>query len=425
MRLASHLALACAGLCLTAVTVGAAPRVVRGRVHTAAGATIDRGAVVFEGAQITWVGPFAELQLPEGAEVLDLADVELTPGLIDAAVPAGDGSVEDSSEVVPHLKLADALSLSGAVWQRLAQAGVTTVYVTSNPASVVGSQGTLVGTGKQPELLPHRGDVKLTLSNEAWRRGRSNGRPFRDVARLTARRPNTRMGLIWVLREALLNAQRGVDDPASKALAATLAGAHGLRVHARQRHDLETALRLADEFGIRRLVFEEATEAYHAIDLLRGHDVVVIYGPMFMEPLGSRARTGEAEHPCLRTPLMLHEAQIPFCLTAADRLNEGLAEQAMWAMRYGLPFEAALQAVTASPAQLLGIAERTGTLQVGKRADLVVWSGRPFASTSKPLLVLRDGRAVYRDAEHVENAAWDEASPGGAAQPPKKPQRNF
>ena len=53
--------------------------------------------------------------------------------------------------------------------------------------------------------------------------------------------------------------------------------------------------RLADEFGIRRLVFEEATEAYHAIDLLRGHDVVVIYGPMFMEPLGSRARTGEAE----------------------------------------------------------------------------------------------------------------------------------
>ncbi|MEZ6189487.1 MAG: amidohydrolase family protein [Planctomycetota bacterium] len=414
-------------LCAGALSLQAAPRVIRGRVHTAAGQTFAPGAVVVDEGKIAWVGPLADLPDVGDAPVLDLADVQVTPGLIDAAVPAGDGSVEASSEVVPHLKLADALSLSGAIWGRLAAQGVTTVYVTSNPASVIGSQGALVGTGREPALLAHPGDVKLTLSNEAWRRGQRNGRPFRDSAGMTARRPNTRMGLIWVLREALMDAQRGVETPAAQALGATLAGQHGLRVHARQRHDLETALRLADEFGIKKLCFEEATEAYHCLDLLRGRDVEVIFGPMFMEPLGSQARTGEAEHPCLKTPLLLEQAQIPFCLTATDRLDEGLAEQAMWAMRYGLEFDAALRAVTQSPARVLGILDRTGTLEVGKQADLVVWSGQPFAATSKPLLVLRGGRAIYRDAEQVDDASWDtDAAAGEAPEGPEQPRRqNF
>lgn len=419
----TRLALSTLALLGALTAAQAAPRLILGKLHTATGQTIERGALVVDGDRITYVGPLADLPRAGEYPTLDLADVELTPGLIDAAVPAGDGSVEASSEVVPQLKLADALSLSGKVWQHLAQAGVTTVYVTSSPASVIGSQGALIGTGERPVLLEHPGDIKLTLSNEAWRRGTRNSRPFGDSAGMTARRPNTRMGLIWVLREALLNAQRGVEDPASQALGAALAGKHGLRVHARQRHDIETALRLADEFGIKRLVFEEATEAYHTLDLLRGRDVAVIYGPMFIEPLGPRARTGEAEHPCLRTPLMLKQAEIPFCLTAADRINEGLAAQAMWAMRYGLPFADALAAVTATPAKLLGIAGQTGTLERGKRADVIVWSGKPFAATSKPLLVLRAGRAVYRDAEQIEDDDW--VDPAGDPAPESPRRKNF
>jgi imidazolonepropionase-like amidohydrolase len=89
------------------------------------------------------------------------------------------------------------------------------------------------------------------------------------------------------------------------------------------------------------------------------------------------------------------EKGIPTALSAQEfREEDGLARQAMFAQRFGVSFDDALRAVTQTPAQLIGLDEELGTVSVGKRADLVLWSGQPFAATSRPLVVLIDGEVV-------------------------------
>ena len=388
-----------AAVCLLA-SAGAALAdavVIRGKLHTAAGPAIEQGAVVIEGGKIVRVGPWSEVAgaVPAGAVVVDVPGAEVTPGLIDAACQGLDDEAEQSSEVVPHLRALDGLNLSSPEWSRLARRGVTTVFAVGDPASVIGPRGALLKTAGPVgrRVIEPAGAVRFTLGREAWTRGRRNRGPWGGPD-LATRRPNTRMGLTWVLREALHGARAGEPGPAAEALREVLAGRTPLRVQARQRHDIETALRLQEELGIPgTLLLEEATEAWRMKELLAARKVRLAVGPLFERPRGYRASTGEAEEPCLRAPAMLAEAGVELCLTAADRRDEdGLDVQAMLAIRYGLPFERALAAVTAVPARFVGAEARLGTLEAGKDADLVLWSGKPFEATTRPILVLIDGQ---------------------------------
>ena len=104
--------------------------------------------------------------------------------------------------------------------------------------------------------------------------------------------------------------------------------------------------------------------------------------------------------PCLNTAGLLAEAGITLALTAGDLEGEdALPHQACFAIRHGLPFEDALKATTRTPAKLIGIGNRTGTLKQGMDADLVLWNGTPFSPTARPVLVLIGGEVAYMDEE--------------------------
>ena len=114
-----------------------------------------------------------------------------------------------------------------------------------------------------------------------------------------------------------------------------------------------------------------------------------------MDPAGWRQISGETDRPRLNSPRQLADAGLDLALTAQElRDEEGLVRQGMLAARYGLPADAALRAITATPAKLLGLAEQIGTLQPGAAADLVVWSDEPLSAVSRPILVLIGGRTV-------------------------------
>ncbi len=418
-------------LLLTALATGAAraqeaplpPRqetlVLRGRLHLGDGSPpIEDGVVVVEGGSISGVGRYDAAALPAGARVVAIPGAELTPGLIDAASTAGvttpESWAEHGDEVVPHLRVLDAVDLRDPTFARLARRGVTAVFVTSGPGSVVGSRGALLKTAGPRRVLASAAAIKATIGPESWRRGQSNRGPWGRVDFAT-RRPTTRMGAVWVFREAFARAAQGaLEGPAGDVLRRVLAGEVGLRVQARTRGDIETALRLAAEAGLAP-VLEEATEARHLVDLLAARQVRVIYGPLFDEPAGYRARTGEAEDPGLHTPRLLAERGVPFCLTAGDLDGEAdLWGQALLAVRYGLAPERALAAVTGDAADLLGgaAAERLGRLAEGRDADLVVWSGPPLAATSRPLAVLISGERVAGELPAAEVAVPSRLAPG-------------
>lgn len=308
---------------------------------------------------------------------------------------------EQSSEVVPHINVIDSVNLASRDFKRLAREGVTTVYVAPDSGSVIGSRGAIVKTAGPLDrrIVRATDSVRAALGRDPISRGRGNTRPT-GYADFYARRPTTRMGVEFVFRKAFYDAMRWVNhtprsgadtapDAAMPVLAQVLNGEIPLRILARAQQDIITGLRLAKEFGL-KVTIEDAAQAYDCLPELKAAAAPLIFGPIAMD-----ARGVEVDQVVLDTPRRLAQAGIPFALTAqAQRDEDGLARQAMLAMRYGLPKEAALAAVTSSPAKILGLADSLGTLKNGASADLVIWSGEPFASTSKIEKVLINGEVV-------------------------------
>ncbi len=396
----------------------------RGTIYVsdgAGGTKAEYGVVIIEDGKITQVGSVDTVTVPSGATIVSPEGVHITAGLIDANSTAGVVNpatwAEHGSEIVPHLRVLDAVSLTDKTFARLARRGVTTVYVSPGPGSVVGSQGAVVKTAGPlaQRVLRKGGAVKATLGSEAWRRGVGNTRP-RGSARFNARRPTTLMGAVFVFREAFSRAGRRQEQgPAGPVLREVLAGKRSLRIQARRRGEIETALRLTQEIGV-PFVLEEGIEAYHLLDELAAAKTSVVFGPIAERGRGYRGRTGEADDPCLSTPALLAQRGIPFCLSANDRVGEdGTWAQGMLAVRYGLSMRQAVHALTTAPADLLGgdVAARIGSLGVGRDADVVIWSGEPFEATTRPTTVFVGGEIVHGEIPKT-------VFPGGGAKPPKK-----
>ncbi len=314
---------------------------------------------------------------------------------------------EESSEVIPETRVLDSVNLRSPDFDRLLGNGVTTVYVSPDSAAVVGPRGAVVRTGGPigERVLRDADAVKVSLGTDPSWRGMRNSLPYGSFVTFRSRRPMTRMGVTWVLRKALYDTRahdegvmpHGADAPdrnSMRVLSEVLHGTVPLRIQARMQHDILAALRLTQEFGL-SFVLEEGTEAQLCTDELRSRDIPVIYGPIYVDAQGYRERSREVNQARLNTMKDLLDAGIPTALSAQELRDEnGLARQAMYAIRYGVSPGDATKAVTETPAKLLRLDDRVGTLAAGKRADVVMWSGQPFQGDSKPMIVMIDGRVV-------------------------------
>ncbi|MCH5377064.1 MAG: amidohydrolase family protein, partial [Planctomycetes bacterium] len=314
---------------------------------------------------------------------------------------------EQSSEVVPYIRVLDALEFGSRDFDRLVRGGVTTVYASPDASAVIGARGAVVHTGgpSADRVLIPTAAVKATIGADPGSLGTYNRPPSRHSSNLYNRRPNSRMGLVWVFRKSFYDALRqrdglpihGADTAEPEALDVLLGVLEGrvpLRIQARLQRDILTALRLADEFNL-PFTLEEATEAYRCLDEIKSAGVPVIFGPIYDRPAGIRRSSGEGRESRYYTFRALLEKGIPTALSAQEfRDDDGLARQAMYAQRFGVSFDDSLRAVTLTPARLLGLEDQLGTVEVGKRADLILWSGQPLAAASTPSLVLIDGQIV-------------------------------
>lgn len=317
---------------------------------------------------------------------------------------------ETSSEIVPHTHVIDSLNLRSPDFDRLLNGGVTTVFASPEGSVVIGPRGAITRTGGpvRQRVVEPSADVTAVVSADAFRGPVRNATPSRFRIDVRTRRPNTRMGLAWVFRKALYDARRfaeghrvyGADTPPEEAFPALndmLAGTIGLRIHARMQHDIMTSIRLAEEFGL-TFTLLEATEAYRTIGALQERNIPVIFGPIYIEPSGQRARSFETRDNRLATFAQLLNSGIVTALSAQDlRDEDGLARQVMYAVRSGVKPADAIRAVTQTPAKLLGIADRVGTLEAGKNAEIVLWNHSPHEPGARPLLVMIDGRIVLDD----------------------------
>ncbi|MEM9063967.1 MAG: amidohydrolase family protein [Planctomycetota bacterium] len=334
----------------------------------------------------------------------------MAPGLISV-----DTYTEAASEVVPHTRVIDSVNIRGADLDRLVEGGVTTAYLSPDSTAVIGPRGAVLRTAGRTSrrVIERESDVHAAINSAPYFSGPSNNQPNEGSVTNRSRRPTTRMGVAWVFRKAFHDAAEfargltpdGADTAPTEAfpvLNEVRDGDVGLRIHSRALNDIESALRLSAEFGM-GFTLLEGTEAYGLIPELREAGVPVVFGPIYMRPSGERTAfdldfflfTNEVGANKLDTLKTLIDAGIPTALSAQDlRDEDGLARQAMYAIRYGLAPEDALRAVTLTPAEILGLDNEIGSLEAGKRADLVLWNGEPFAATAKPVEVVVGGKTV-------------------------------
>ena len=217
--------------------------------------------------------------------------------------------------------------------------------------------------------------------------------------------PSTRLGISYVLRQAMCDAQayvakRGAGTKAAteeprdlrkEALAMVLAGTVPLRQHAHRADDIVTAIRIAEEFGY-RLVIEHGTGAGRIAPYIAKHGVPVLVGPVII----SRYKVEMADLATI-TATRLAEAGVEVSIITDHPATptEYLALSAILSHKAGLPRDLALRAITMNPAKVLGLGDRLGSLTVGKDADLVLWSGDPLDVMSKVERVWIGGKPVF------------------------------
>ncbi len=409
-----------AGTMSLAPAAGAAEKtvVVRGgRVVPVSGPEIENGAVLIEGGKIKAVGRAGEIAVPAGAEIVEAAGGWILPGFVEclASIGLGDryGAVEGdevSDPVTAGLRILDAIDPFDKRFAQAARAGITTLMIAPGRSNVIGARTVVLkplgATAEEMTLLEPAG-IKLTL-------GEGPKNAFGAKGRL----PGTRMGSAYVVRKALLDAteyarkrkdhqaavaaakgRKGAEPPPApprslelEPLADLLDGKLTAFVECHRADDIQTALRLVDEFRF-RAVLVGATEAYKSAAEIAKRGLPVVVGVM-----GVGSKRVETKNVSLGNAAALVAAGIKTAVAAEDALGIGAQEElalsAALAVKGGLDRAVALRAVTLTAAEILGVASRVGSLEPGKDGDVVVLSGDPFDYRTRVVRVLIDGRAV-------------------------------
>jgi len=335
-----------------------------------------------------------------GGRRIDIAGAFLAPGFIEASCRTGFTSraAEVTREMTADVDVADLTNPRSSAFREAAFEGCTTVVMVPGTENLVGglTQAYHAWTpeGRATPIAGAPKDLAITMGNAPATQTVRNFPPRRGpTTSIYARRPTTRMGVVWMLRQSFL-AAKGVqpvpDDADLTHYKEVLDGKRKLRVQAHAIQDINAAMRLADEAGFSFSV-EGAEEGYYVRDAMGKRKLTVLSGPLPSEVSG---RGPDFTDTALMNARMLRDVGCSIVLTAGADGGRWLREQGMFATRYGFSREEALAALTSVPADLCGLKDR-GRITNGAAADVVLWSGHPMLPTSRMLLVVVDGRVVF------------------------------
>jgi len=371
---------------------------------------IDNGTVLLDEGKIVAVGG-PDVGVPAGAETVDATGKWVLPGFIDAHAHVGvveeaegwagrDGN-ESTRPVTASVRALDAINPADQGFRDAIGGGVLAVNVNPGSGNPIGGQTVAIkcwGRIVDQMVLREPSGMKSAL-------GENPKRTYGDRRET----PSTRLGTAAVIREAFVEAGNYLaklaaaeSQPESErkpvardlgleALGRVLRREIPWRQHCHRADDIATAMRIAREFGY-QLVIDHGTEAHLLADLIAEQDIPVIIGPLFT----SRSKV-ELRNRSLANPGRLDAAGITIAITTDHPVVpiHFLIHQASLAVKEGLDAVAALRAVTINPARILGVDDRIGSLEPGKDADLVIWSGDPLDVTSRAERAFQDGREIY------------------------------
>jgi imidazolonepropionase-like amidohydrolase len=335
------------------------------------------------------------IELGENYVLPGLIDCHTHLGIIEEAIgKIGVDNNETSDSVTPHLRGIDAVNPLDIAFMDALKTGVTTVMTGPGSNNVVGGLSVAIKThGKIIDEMVVKSPVafKIALGEN----------PISTYGK-DSKCPVTRMGTAALIRELFMKTQDYMDlkengtvlyrDIRLEAVIPVLKGEIPLRAHAHRADDIVTAVRIAEEFGIERLVIEHGTEADLVTDYLLERKIPVAFGPMLTPRIKMELKSRN-----YKTAIHLIQAGVKVALITDHPYNsiDQLRTITALTIAEGLSYADALDSVTLRPAEILDCSNRIGKLEEGFDADLVVYNGLPFDINSQVLYTFVNGEVVY------------------------------
>jgi imidazolonepropionase-like amidohydrolase len=396
-----------------------------GKLLTITHGTIENGVLLIQNGKIAAVGTANEVKVPGNAKVIDVTGMTVYPGLIDSETHLGlteisaekmtNDLVETSEEINPQLHVWEAFHAETELIPVTRANGVLNAMVVPDKDDTLPGQDSfiqLAGSSAQEMLIGR--DVALAMN--------FTGEQRRNETFEKAKYPQTRMGMAAQLRQAFIDAldyqQRVADfnkkkadwdssadkdkkaaptapkrDLKSEALLPYLQGKKPVVIAADEASDVETAVGLAKEFKM-SYVLNHLTHAQRELDYVASLKVPVIVGPIYNDP-----KEDERYDTVYRLPAELAKRGVKIVFASFDsHQSRNLPYAAGYAVAWGLPYDEAMKAVTINPAEVWGVADQLGSLDVGKVANLVVANGDPLDVKTDVKRIFIAGREVSTES---------------------------
>ncbi len=382
-------------------------------IHPASGPVITGGTIVFDKGKIAAVGEHASI--PPDADVIDAGGKHVYPGLFDAGTDLGLVEINsiratiDGSEVGqlnPNTRAIVAVNPDSEIIPVTRSNGILLALTAPYGGLISGRSAVIQLDGWTWEDLALAGDTALHIQ---WPQYGGGGRGRRGGAPAEEPGPSRTEQAIRQLQQALDDARAYAaarqanpnfpQDARWESLQDVLAGKLPVIIYADELRQIQAAVAFAQREKL-QLILAGGYDARWCLPLLKAHDVPVIVGGTYRLP----RRRGDAYDAAYGLPAVLHEAGIRFCIATQGRFGasnvRNLPNHAAVAIAFGLPADEALKAITLYPAQILGVANRVGSLEVGKDATLFIADGDALDTPTQVTAAWIQGRKVELNDRH-------------------------
>jgi len=364
-------------------------------IYPVASAPIPNGTIVFSNGLITAVA--ANAAIPPGATIVDGTGLSVYPGLIDSGTTLGLTEVSSVAGTVDTAELGDlnpnaradvAVNPHSNLIPVTRINGVTTV-ITAPQGGIISGQDALIQlAGWTPREMALKSPVGMHVNFPSMRSGALDEQPQDEEAEQEAKKTYTKN--VDKLRDIFRDAQayakasaaRALDpkvrrfdrDVLLDALVPVVMGREPVVIHADREQDIRAAIQFADDYKL-KMILAGGDDVARVIPELKSHNIPVLLGPILALP----QREDDPYDVLFTNAKTLHDNGIPFAIrTSEDHNARNLPYHAAACAAFGLPKDVALKAITIFPAQIFGVADRIGSLETGKLANIIVTDGDPL-----------------------------------------------
>lgn len=378
-----------------------------GKILTMAGKSYDNGCILIDGSKIAKIAE--HIEETTDMEVIDAKGGWVMPGIIEAHCHVGiteekkgvegDDCNEMTNPITPFVRAIDGINTLDAAFDDAVRAGITSIMVGPGSANVVGGQFVFMKTkGRVIDelVLKHPAAMKVAF-------GENPKREYGGQQKM----PCTRMAIAALLREEIFKAKQYLKKKESKAKdfeedfrlepwIPVLKKEIPLKAHVHRADDILTAIRIAKEFDL-DMTLDHCSEGYLIPEEVARSNYPAIVGPA----LTTRNKI-EVQNVSFKTPGIIAKEGTKIAITTDHPVTpiQYLPKCAGLAVRDGLSLAEGLKAITINPAEICGVADRVGSLEVGKDADIAIFDDNPMQTLTHTLYTLINGEVAYSH-EHV------------------------